>query len=105
MSVPPRVSMFRVATLLGLGFILASCATHPEVRSQAAANANLASYHTYAFVAKPGTDKDSDYKTLTTQSLERAVGREMLVRGYAPAALGQADLLINFNVKEKDKVE
>ena len=47
MSVPTRLMMFRVATLLGLGFILASCATHPEVRSQAAANANLASYHTY----------------------------------------------------------
>jgi hypothetical protein len=97
--------MFRVATLLGLGFILASCATHPEVRSQAAANANLASYHTYAFVAKPGTDKGGDYKTLATQSLERAVGREMFLRGYAPASLETADLLINFNVKEKDKVE
>jgi hypothetical protein len=105
MSVPTRLMMFRVATLLGLAFILASCATHPEVRSQAAANANLASYHTYAFVAKPGTDKGGDYKTLATQSLERAVGREMFLRGYAPASLETADLLINFNVKEKDKVE
>ena len=105
MSVPTRLTMFRVATLLGLGFILAACTTHPEVRSQAAANANLASYHTYAFVAKPGTDKGGDYKTLTTQSLERAVGREMFLRGYAPVSPETADLLINFNVKEKDKVE
>jgi hypothetical protein len=29
----------------------------------------------------------------------------MLARGYAAAAAEQADLLINFNVKEKDKVE
>jgi hypothetical protein len=105
MTVPNRLKMFHLATLFGLGLMLAACATHPVVRSQAATNANLASYHTYAFMAKPGTDKDGDYKTLTTQSLERAVGREMLLRGYAPAALGQADLLINFNVKEKDKVE
>lgn len=97
--------MFRLVTLLGLGLLLAACATRPEVRSQAAANANLARYHTFAFVAKPGTDKGGDYKTLTTQSLERDVGREMLARGYTPAPLGQADLLINFNVKEKDKVE
>ena len=97
--------MFRLAILLGLGLLMAGCATRPEVRSQAAANANLASYHTYAFVAKPGTDKGADYKTLTTQSIERAVGREMFLRGYAPAPLGEADLLINFNVKEKDKVE
>lgn len=96
--------LFRVAALFGLGLFLAACATRPEVRTQAAANANLASYHTYAFMAKPGTDNDG-YKTLKTQSLERAVGREMLVRGYALVVPEQAELLINFNVKEKDKVE
>ncbi len=99
------MGMFRIAILLGLGLFLAACATSPEVRSQAAANANLASYHTYAFVAKPGTDKGGDYKTLTTQSLEREVGRALLARGYVPAPLTQADLLINFNVEEKDKAE
>jgi hypothetical protein len=96
--------MFRSAALLALGLFLAGCASRPEVRTQTAANANLAGYRTYAFMPKPGTDKDG-YKTLQTQSLERAVGREMLARGYAPAAAEQADLLINFNVKEKDKVE
>src|ERR1700679_3050746 len=105
MSAATRLTTFRIATLLGLGLLLAACATPPVVRTQAAANASLTSYHTYAFVAKPGTDKGGDYKTLTTQSLERAVGREMLMRGYAPASLETADLLINFNVKEKDKVE
>jgi hypothetical protein len=104
MSASYRPTMFRVAALLGLGLLLAACATRPEVRTQAAANANLAAYHTYAFMPKPGTDKDG-YKTLKTQSLERAVGREMLARGYTPAPAEQADLLINFNVKEKDKVE
>jgi Domain of unknown function (DUF4136) len=94
----------RSATLIGLGLLLASCASGPHVRTQSAVNANLASYHTYAFVPKPGTDKDG-YKTLTTQSLERAVNREMQARGYVPAGSGQPDLLINFNVKEKDKVQ
>lgn len=86
------------------GLMLAACATRPEVRSQIAQNANLAAYRTYAFVAKPGTDKDG-YKTLTTQDIERAVSREMQARGYTFAPDGQGDLLINFNVKEKDKVE
>jgi hypothetical protein len=95
----------RAAGLIGLGVLLASCVTRPEVHTQAAVNANLASYRTYAFMAKPGTDKDG-YKTLTTQSLERAVSREMQARGYAPAVPGQEpDLVINFNVKEKDKVQ
>ena len=94
----------RLAALAGLGFLLAACATRPEIRTQAAAHANLVSYRTYAFMPKPGTDKDG-YKTLTTQSLERSVGREMFARGYTPAGSGQADLLINFSVKTKDKVE
>lgn len=97
-------TIFRSAALLALGLFLAGCATPPEVRTQTAANANLAAYHTYAFMPKPGTDKDG-YKTLKTQSLERAVDREMLARGYALVAADQAELLINFNVKEKDKVE
>src|SRR5580698_2614118 len=97
-------TMFRSTVLLALGLFLAGCAVRPEVRTQAAANANLAAYHTYAFMPKPGTDKDG-YKTLNTQTLERAVGREMLARGYTAAAADQADLLVNFNVKEKDKVE
>ncbi|HEY6927453.1 MAG TPA: DUF4136 domain-containing protein [Steroidobacteraceae bacterium] len=98
-------TMTRWATLLGLGLLLASCATRYDIRSQSALNANLTSYHTYAFMAKPGTDKDG-YKTITTQNLERAVNREMYVRGYTPAAVGsEPDLVINFNVKEKDKVQ
>jgi len=104
MSARNHLTMFRSAALLALGLFLVGCASQPEVRTQTAANANLAGYRTYAFMPKPGTDKDG-YKTLETQSLERAVGREMLARGYAPAAAEQADLLINFNVKEKDKVE
>jgi len=95
----------RVAALAALGLLLASCATRYDIRSQTAVNANLTSYHTYAFMAKPGTDQDS-YKSLTTQTLERAVNREMYAHGYTPAAVGsEPDLVINFNIKEKDKVQ
>jgi Domain of unknown function (DUF4136) len=95
----------RLGTLVGLGLLLVSCATRYDIRSQAALNANLTSYHTYAFMAKQGTDKDG-YKSLTTQSLERAVNREMYARGYTPAAVGtEPDLVINFNIKERDKVQ
>jgi hypothetical protein len=93
----------RVLAIAGL--LLSGCATHGDVRSQLAQNANLGAYRTYAFMAKLGTDQDG-YKTLTTQSLERAVGREMIARGYVPAGPDSPpDLLINFNIKEKDKVE
>ena len=105
MSARNALTIVRAAALVGLGMVMASCATQPQIRTQAAVNANLASYRTYAFMAKPGTDKDG-YRTLTTQALERAVGREMQARGYVPAVPGQEpDLVINFNVKEKDKVQ
>jgi len=96
---------FTVAVAMTAGTLLSGCATHNDVRSQVAQNANLAAYRTYGFMLKPGTDKDG-YKTITTQALERAVGREMIARGYVPAGPDtQPDLLVNFNIKEKDKVE
>jgi len=105
MSARNAQTTIRAIVLVALGVLMASCATQPQVRTQVAANANLASYRTFAFMGKPGTDKDG-YKTLTTQSLERAVSREMQARGYVPAVPGQEpDLVINFNVKEKDKVQ
>jgi hypothetical protein len=97
-------ALVHLGALVGLGFLLVACETRPEIRTQAAVHANLASYRTYAFMPKPGTDKDG-YKTLTTQTLERSVGREMVARGYTPASGGQPDLLINFSVKTRDKVE
>jgi hypothetical protein len=101
----PAGSTAGIWATVAAGLVLSGCATHGDVRSQMAQNANLAAYRTYAFMPKPGTDKDG-YKTLTTQSLERAVGREMIARGYVPAGPDtQPDLLINFNIKEKDKVE
>lgn len=102
-----RLTAWMMTAVAGvtMSLLLGGCATHGDIRSQMALNANLAAYRTYAFMPKLGTDENG-YKTITTQSLERAVGREMIARGYVPAPTpDQADLLINFNVKEKDKVE
>lgn len=105
MSARNALTCIRAAAVMSMGLLMAACASQPTIRTQAAPNVNLAGYHTFAFMAKPGTDQDG-YKSLTTQSLERAVGREMLARGYTPVTGGsQPDLLINFNVKTKDKVQ
>jgi hypothetical protein len=84
---------------------LAACTTGPEVRTRVAEHVDLASFHTYGFVAKPGTDT-GPYKSLTTQQLEKDVGEELQSRGYVPAAAGQApDLLVNFIVRAHDTVQ
>jgi hypothetical protein len=94
-----------MSALAGLGVLLVGCETRPEIRTQAAAQVELASYRTYAFVPKPSTDSEG-YKTITTQSLESAVSREMQARGYALASPGQQpDLVVNFSIKTHDRVE
>lgn len=94
--------------VLGVGAalaLLAGCATAPEVRTRVAENVDLASFHTYGFVAKPGTDT-GPYKSLTTQQLEKDVGEELESRGYVAAAAGEKpDLLVNFTVGAHDRVE
>lgn len=93
-----------VLALCAATALLTACATAPEVRTRAAEQVDLASFHTFAFVAKPGTDI-GPYRSLTTQQLEKNVGEELQSRGYVPAEPGQqADLLVNFTEGAHDRV-
>jgi hypothetical protein len=97
-----RVQVLALGATLAL---LTACTTAPIVRTRMAEQVDLASFHTYAFVAKPGTDTGS-YKSLTTQQLEKDVGQELQSRGYTLAAAGESpDLLVNFTVGAHDRVE
>ena len=97
-----RVKVLALGAALAL---LAACATAPVVRTRVAEQVDLASFHTYAFLPKPGTDT-GPYKSLTTQQLEKDVGQELRSRGYVPAAAGEKpDLLVNFTVGAHDRVE
>ena len=99
------MNRLKVLTACALAALVAACATQPEVRTRVAEQANLGSFHTYAFVQKPGTDSGA-YKSLTTQQLEKDVGQELQARGYVPAEAGQpADLLVDFSVGSRDRVE
>ncbi len=99
------MSRIKVLGLCAVTALLAACATGPEVRTRVAERVDLGSFHTYAFVAKPGTDTGA-YKSLTTQQLERDVGGELQSRGYVPASSGQApDLLVDFRVTTHNRVE
>ena len=92
----------RLLAAAALLTVLAACQTHPQVRSQSAPNLDLTRYTTYGFMEKPSTDT-AGYTTLTTRYLEEAVSREMASRGYTRS--DKPDLLVNFNVATKDKIE
>lgn len=100
-----QMNQAKVFALCAALALLAGCETGPVVRTRVAEQVDLASFHTYGFVAKPGTDT-GPYRSLTTQQLERDVGQELQARGYAPAAPAETpDLLVNFTVGAHDRVE
>ena len=97
-----RSNRIRALAVAGLAVMLAACASKPQIRTQSAPALDVQKYQSFGFVEHPDTDK-AGYTTLTTRYLKDAVAREMLARGYSTSE--QPDLLINFTVDSKDKVE
>ena len=93
-----RLSFIALAALL-----LAGCETGPQVRSVAEPGANLSVYHTYSFVAEPGTNRGGNVTPLTT-FFESAITREMNARGFQRVESG-GDLLVNFNARVTEKAD
>lgn len=102
MTTPLRIfrDLHLGAALLAL---LAACQTGPQIRSQSAPNLDIAPYRSYGFVEPLGTDRGG-YTSLTTQYLKDAVNEEMKARGYILSD-ANPDLLVNFNVATKDRLE
>jgi hypothetical protein len=82
--------------------LLSACQTRPQIRTQSAPELNALQYQTFGFIDHPNTD-NANYTTLTTRYLKDAVTREMVARGYTQS--DKPDLVINFQVGSKDKVE
>lgn len=99
-------SIPQTAWLAGLGMLLAvlvaGCAPRFKVSTNADPTASFASYRTYAFAKPLGTDRP-DYSSLLSEYLRTAVSRELEARGYRLTD-GTPDLLVNFNVQTKDKI-
>jgi len=93
-----RLGSFGAMTAL---LVLAGCETLPLIRTESAPGANLSAYHTYDYFDKPSTDRRG-YTTITTQTLEAAIDREMTARGFVRGP--NPDLKINFNIAKRDKV-
>jgi len=104
MSNPDLFRRARLAlTVACLAIVVVACATPPRVRSQTAPGANVTTYKTYGYFEKLGTDT-GPYASIVSRQLKDATNREMLARGYVEAATNP-DLLINFNVATKEKIE
>ena len=90
--------------LVGACMVLAGCETQSiKTRAQTDPGANLSSYHTYAFVSEPGTNRGG-YSTPITTYFKTAITREMNARGYTLSD-SNPDLLINFNTNAREQVD
>jgi len=91
-----------IAAVLVAVATVAGCATGPSVRATTDPAADFATYHTYGFVERTGTDR-GDYSTIVSRALKAAVAVEMEKRGYRLA--DNPDLLINFQANLRHKQE
>src|SRR6187549_291727 len=88
---------------VGVAVALAGCASKINTRSQTDPSVNLASYHTYNFVAEPGTNRGG-YSTPITTYFKTAISRELNARGYKLTE-ENPELLINFNTNAREQVD
>jgi hypothetical protein len=101
----PRLSFALVGSMaVAASLVLAACAA-PKIntRSQTDPSVNLASYHTYNFVAEPGTNRGG-YSTPITTYFKTAISRELDARGYKLTE-ENPQLLINFNTNAREQVD
>lgn len=96
--------MKKVLALLASMLVLTACESGPKIRANSDPAANFASYKSYAFMDKLGTDRGGVATPLTSYFKE-AVRREMDARGYRYVEGGAADLLVNFSANAQEKVD
>jgi hypothetical protein len=98
----PRYSL--VLCAVGL-MALAGCATNrtPDIRVNAAPDANFSSYSTFGFPEQTGTDRGG-YSTLVTSYFKAAVCEQMEQRGYHYVD-ENPDLLVNFYAKVHERTD
>lgn len=96
--------MYKALALLAATLVLGACQSGPKIRANSDPAANFASYQSYAFMDKLGTDRGGVATPLTSYFKE-SVRREMDARGFRYVEDGDADLLVNFSANAQEKVD
>lgn len=78
--------------------LLAACTTGPSIRTHVDPQADLSRFRSFGFYTQ-----GQSYASFASRYIESAVTDEMVARGYVRS--DTPDLLINFHVQTKDKVQ
>jgi hypothetical protein len=96
--------MYRTILLsVAASLMIVACASGPTVRTSGDPSANLASYKTFGYFDRMGTDK-AGYSTILTSTLKESTRRELESRGLKYVD-SNPELLVNFNVNVKDRTD
>ncbi len=90
-----------IAKLILMLSLLAGCASGPTIRSNVDEGVDLTKYKTFGFFDKVAGRQP--YERFAAQYLRDAITRELQARGYQLA--DNPELLVNFHVQQKDKVD
>lgn len=82
--------------------LVAGCTSGPSIYANKDPGADFAAYKTYNFMNPLGTDRPG-YSSVLSQFLRTAASRELEARGYQKS--DNPDLLLNFNVQTRDKIQ
>ena len=98
-----QTSTLRIAAAaIAVGFLVAGCASGPDIRADYDKSADFGKYRTYGFVA-PAPGDTTQFKSLSQQAMQSAAAREMESRGYTRS--DNPDLAINFKGKLEEKTD
>jgi len=93
----------RALLAMGAAFLLASCATIPEIASDYDRSANFATYHTFTLMQRqhPGIPNP-----LVAIRAEEDITQELLRRGYTLAAdPTSADFTVDFTIGSQERTD
>lgn len=85
---------------LAAALLLASCATHPVIRTDFDSAANFHAYRTYSWLP---VEVPRGMNPIMFRRVQGAIDQALMARGYQQATPG--DFSIGFTIAEKDRVE
>ena len=98
--------LYSLAAGAALAVALTACAAtarRPDIRVNAAPNADFTAYSTFGFPSQTGTDRGG-YSTIVTDQFKAAVRDQMEARGYHFVE-GNPELLVNFFANARERTE
>jgi len=81
--------MKKPAFLAAMAILISTCVTAADVRTNRDPDGDPGKYRLYAFVQGDAKDKGVISDARVQERLQRMVGRQLMAKGYTPAAPGQ----------------